>query len=149
MGSFISKGITSIIAFGKRSIFHTSLKGPFIAILCIYVLMIVLPYFTSYIILVSQALSDKPDIVDKSIDKMIKLFTLAASESTMLAAAFIGGLLQDSNNNGKSDIFEGSGKYSFSKTIEGDKEENTVLDPLLEDKKKKTNVQSIETTDKK
>ena len=134
--NFIYKGLASVLAFGKKSIFHTSLKGPFIAILCIYILMIVLPYFTSYVFLTIQAMSDKPDVVDKSIDKMIKLFTLAASESTMLVAAFIGGLLQDSNNNGCSDIFEGSGKYSMSKTIEGKDEKDTVLDPLLEAKKK-------------
>ena len=103
--NFIYKGLASVLAFGKKSIFHTSLKGPFIAILCIYILMIVLPYFTSYVFLTIQAMSDKPDVVDKSIDKMIKLFTLAASESTMLVAAFIGGLLQASNNNGCSDLF--------------------------------------------
>lgn len=135
--NIITKVISSAIAFGKKSIFHTSLKGPFIAILCIYILMIVLPYFTSYVFLTIQAMSDKADVVDKSIDKMIKLFTLSASESTMLVAAFIGGLLQDSNNNGCSDIFEGSGKYSMSKTIEGKDEKDTVLDPLLEAKKGK------------
>ena len=117
--SIISKAASSILAFGKKSIFHTSLKGPFIIILIIYVLMIVLPYFTSYILLLMQAMSDKPDIVDKSIDKMIKLFTLAASESIMLAAAFIGGLLTDDNGNGISDIFDKGGKYDNMKPDSG------------------------------
>ena len=117
--SIISKAASSILAFGKKSIFHTSLKGPFIIILIIYVLMIVLPYFTSYVLLLIQAMSDKPDIVDKSIDKMIKLFTLAASESIMLAAAFIGGLLSDDNQNGISDIFDKGGKYDNMKPDSG------------------------------
>lgn len=117
--SIISKAVSSILAFGKKSIFHTSLKGPFIIILIIYVLMIVLPYFTSYVLLLMQAMSDKPDIVDKSIDKMIKLFTLAASESIMLAAAFIGGMLTDDNQNGISDIFDKGGKYDNMKPDSG------------------------------
>ena len=117
--SIISKAASSILAFGKKSIFHTSLKGPFIIILIIYVLMIVLPYFTSYVLLLIQAMSDKPDIVDKSIDKMIKLFTLAASENIMLAAAFIGGLLTDDNQNGISDIFDKGGKYDNMKPDSG------------------------------
>ena len=112
--SIISKVASSILAFGKKSIFHTSLKGPFIIILIIYVLMIVLPY-----LLLIQAMSNNPDIVDKSIDKMIKLFTLAASESIMLAAAFIGGMLTDNDHSGIPDLFDKGGKYDNMKPDSG------------------------------
>ena len=123
MVNYITKAAATLVAFGKQKLnLGLSLKGPFIAILAIYVLMIVLPYFTSYIILLIQAFSDKPDIVDKSVDKMIKLFTLAASESTILAAAFIAGFAVDTDNDQIPDSMQDQGKYSLNKEKKESKE---------------------------
>ncbi|MBQ8130994.1 MAG: hypothetical protein IJ193_00720 [Bacilli bacterium] len=123
MVNYITKAAATLVAFEKQKLnLGLSLKGPFIAILAIYVLMIVLPYFTSYIILLIQAFSDKPDIVDKSVDKMIKLFTLAASESTILAAAFIAGFAVDTDNDKIPDSMQDQGKYSLNKEKKEPKE---------------------------
>ena len=121
MVGYISRIAAGAIAFGKRALFKTNLKGPFLAILLIYVLMLVLPYFTSYAFLVVQSLSDKPDVVDKAIDKMIKLFTLAASESTILVAAFIAGFAVDTDGDNQPDQFEHGGKYDNLKPNSGGK----------------------------
>ena len=115
MVSFVTRAAAAAVTFGKKAIFHSTLKGPFLAILFIYVLMIVLPFFSAYILLIIQAFSDKAELVSQATDKLIKLFTQAASESTILAAAFIGGLLQDNNCDGISDNIQETGKYAQTK----------------------------------
>jgi len=119
MVGYISKIAASAIAFGKNIITKPSLKGPFIAILCIYVLMLVLPFFSSYVILLIQCMSDKADVVDKAVDKMMKLFTMAASESTILVAAFIAGFASDQDNDGTPDQLQHGGKYDNLKPNSG------------------------------
>ena len=73
--------------------------------------MLVLPFFSSYTVLLFQCASDKPEIVDKAVDKLMKLFTMAASESTILVAAFIAGFAVDSDADGTPDQLEHGGKY--------------------------------------
>ena len=111
MVGYITRIAAGAIAFGKRALFKTNLKGPFLAIILIYVLMLVLPFFSSYVVLVMQCLSDKTDVVDKAVDKLMKLFTMAASESTILVAAFIAGFAVDVNDDGTPDQLQQGGKY--------------------------------------
>ena len=115
MVSFVTRAAAAAVTFGKKALFHSTLKGPFLAILFIYVLMIVLPFFSAYILLIIQAFSNNEALVSQATDKLIKLFTQAASESTILAAAFIGGLLQDNNGDGISDNMQETGKYAQTK----------------------------------
>ena len=49
----------------------------------------------------------------------MKLFTMAASESTILVAAFIAGFAADSDNDGTPDEFDSGGKYENVKPNSG------------------------------
>ena len=119
MVGYITRIAAGAVAFGKRALFKTSLKGPFLAIILIYVLMLVLPFFSSYVVLLVQCASEKPDVVDKAVDKLMKLFTMAASESTILVAAYIAGFAADSDGDGTPDEFDTGGKYNNLKPNSG------------------------------